>query len=80
MHLLLCRRNSDSAGSYFTANIRTGFEQELGDVRLKEFLRIDNLADRNYAGSVIVNESNGRFFEPALGRSAYFGLSAHYGW
>ena len=29
------------------------------------FARVDNLFDRSYAGSVIVNEGNGRFFEPA---------------
>ena len=72
--------NSDSAPAYFTASLRTGFEQAVGDLRLKEFIRLDNLADRKYAGSVIVNESNSRFFEPAPGRAAYFGLSAHYGW
>lgn len=27
--------------------------------------RVDNVFDRRYAGSVIVNEGNGRFFEPA---------------
>lgn len=30
--------------------------------------RIENLFDTRYAGSVIVNEGNGRFFEPAPGR------------
>ncbi len=34
------------------------------------FLRIDNLFDRGYAGSVIVNEANGRYFEPGAGRGA----------
>lgn len=34
------------------------------------FLRIDNLFDRRDAGSVIVNEANGRYFEPDVGRSA----------
>lgn len=29
--------------------------------------RIDNLFDRTYAGSVIVNDGNGCFFEPAPG-------------
>ncbi len=28
------------------------------------FGRIDNLFDREYVGSVIVNESNGRYYEP----------------
>ena len=36
---------------------------------MSELLRLDNAADRRYAGSVIVNESNRRFFEPALPRT-----------
>jgi iron complex outermembrane receptor protein len=31
--------------------------------------RLDNLAGRAYAGAVIVNEANGRFFETAAGRT-----------
>jgi iron complex outermembrane receptor protein len=31
--------------------------------------------DRRYAGSVIVNEGNGRFYEPAPGRTWLVGLS-----
>ncbi len=31
-------------------------------------LRLGNLLDRRYIGSVIVNEANGRYFEPAPGR------------
>lgn len=38
------------------------------------FARIDNLLDRDYAGSVIVNDGNGRFFEPAAGRSFTVGV------
>lgn len=38
------------------------------------FARIDNLLDRRYVGSVIVNEANGRSFEPAPGRSFSIGL------
>ena len=38
------------------------------------FGRLDNLLDRNYAGSVIVNDSNRRFFEPAAGRRIFVGL------
>ena len=36
--------------------------------------RIDNLADKEYAGSVIVNEGNSRFFEPGAPRSVLVGL------
>ena len=31
--------------------------------------RLDNLTDKRYFGSVIVNDGNGRFFEPAPGRT-----------
>jgi iron complex outermembrane receptor protein len=32
--------------------------------------------DRKHAGSVIVNDGNGRFFEPGAGRKFLFGLEA----
>lgn len=38
------------------------------------FARVDNLADRVYAGSVIVNEGNARWYEPAAGRTFTLGL------
>ena len=38
------------------------------------FLRADNLLDRDYVGSVIVNEANGRYFEPAPGRTLLAGI------
>jgi iron complex outermembrane recepter protein len=44
----------------------------------KEFVRVDNLTDRNYVGSVIVNEGNQRYFEPAPGRTWLLGFSALY--
>jgi iron complex outermembrane receptor protein len=31
--------------------------------------RLDNLANLAYAGAVIVNETNGRYFETAAGRT-----------
>jgi iron complex outermembrane receptor protein len=64
-------RNSASAAGYWVANVRAGFQQETRHWRLSEFARLDNLTDRAYVGSVIVNETNSRFFEPAPGRTAY---------
>ncbi|MCB1601111.1 MAG: TonB-dependent receptor [Xanthomonadales bacterium] len=37
-------------------------------------LRVDNLLDRRYSASVIVNEAFGRYFEPAPGRSLWLGV------
>jgi iron complex outermembrane receptor protein len=62
-------RNSGAAAGYWVENLRFGWVQERRSWHFSEFLRIDNLADRSYVGSVIVDESNSRFFEPAPGRT-----------
>jgi iron complex outermembrane recepter protein len=64
-------RNSDAAAGYWVGNAHCDFEQRMRGWGFRESLRIDNLANRRYVGSVIVNESNGRYFEPEPGRSAY---------
>ncbi len=69
-------RNSDAAAGFWSSNLRAGFEQETRRWRLSEFAALDNLADRAYVGSVIVNETNSRFFEAAPGRTAYIMFSA----
>jgi iron complex outermembrane recepter protein len=38
------------------------------------YARIDHIADDAQIGSVIVNEANGRYFEPAAGREYTFGV------
>jgi iron complex outermembrane receptor protein len=66
--------NSDAAGAYTVANVRAGYERRFGDWRAACFARVDNVADRKYAGSVIVAEARGRFFEPAPGRNFFAGM------
>lgn len=66
--------NSDSAPGYAVFNLRTSYEFRTGPARMYLFGRIDNLLDKNYAGSVIVNDGNGRFFEPAPDRRFFVGL------
>ena len=39
------------------------------------FARVDNLFDQQYIGSVIVNEGNARYYEPAPGRNWTVGMS-----
>ena len=67
--------NSDAAASATVLNGRAGFAQNVGGWQLAELLRLDNATDRRYAGSVIVNESNRRFFEPALPRTWLLALT-----
>ncbi|TAK40888.1 MAG: TonB-dependent receptor [Betaproteobacteria bacterium] len=66
--------NSEFANAYSTANLVAGFAQQGSGWTLSEFLRIDNLADRSYAGSVVVNDGNGRYYEPAPRRNVLVGL------
>ncbi|MGN6512538.1 MAG: TonB-dependent receptor domain-containing protein, partial [Lysobacteraceae bacterium] len=47
----------------------------IGGRMLTVFARIDNLLDRRAIGSVIVNDANGRYFEPAPGRGGWIGLA-----
>jgi iron complex outermembrane receptor protein len=71
-------RNSDFAPASTVFNVRLSFAQVRDRWTFREFLRVDNIADRNYVGSVIVNEANGRYFEPAPGRSWLLGANAVY--
>jgi iron complex outermembrane recepter protein len=68
--------NSAAAAGYWVTNWRAGFAQETRRWRFSEFARLDNVANRAYVGSVIVNETNSRFFEPAPGRTAYIMFNA----
>lgn len=67
--------NSEVAPSYTVAGANIGYNWNVKDLSVKTFARVDNLFDKDYSGSVIVNESNGRFYEPAEGRNWSAGLS-----
>ena len=63
--------DADYAAGYWVANAHLDLAQETARWRIGESLRIDNVFDRSYVGSVIVNDSNARYFEPAPGRTFY---------
>lgn len=67
--------NSDAAPSYTLSSVNVGYIWKNNDWKVRSFARIDNLFDQNYVGSVIVNDGNGRFFEPADGLNWSAGLS-----
>ena len=70
--------NSDAASASTLLNLRAALAQQGGGWRFSELLRVDNATDRRYAGSVIVNEANKRFFEPALPRRWLLAVTAKY--
>ena len=67
--------NSQAAPGYAIGSLRIGYRSAPGHLNLHAFARIDNVFDRRYAGSVIVDETSLRFFETAPGRSALVGAS-----
>jgi iron complex outermembrane receptor protein len=70
--------NSDAAPSYKIANIRAGFEQNVGGWNFTEFVRVENIFDKDYIGSVRINDGNLRFYEPAAGRNYLLSVGATY--
>ncbi|MFE4124959.1 TonB-dependent receptor PqqU [Kosakonia sp. YIM B13605] len=70
--------NSAKAPSYNVTGLNTGYKFSYGNWMMDVFGRVDNLFDRKYVGSVIVNEGNNRYYEPAPGRNYGVGLSVAY--
>lgn len=70
--------NTEAAPAYFVAGVHAGYVWRSGPLRLGARARIDNLFDRRYAGSVIVNEGNLRYYEPASGRNWMVGVDLSY--
>ncbi len=72
-------RNTDAAPGFAVASLHASHAlQSQGSTRWQLWARLDNLLDRNYAGSLVVNDGNGRFFEPAAGRRVMVGLRAQF--
>jgi iron complex outermembrane receptor protein len=70
--------NSAYADSYVVFNLHAGLRRQIGAWQLEAFLRVDNVADEDYVGSVVVNAVNGRYFEPAPPRTFLLGFTASY--
>ncbi|GGY70720.1 hypothetical protein GCM10007387_60700 [Pseudoduganella albidiflava] len=67
-----------AAPGYGLLNLRFTATQPVGGWRLKEFVRLNNLLDKDYVGSVIVGDTNKRYYEAAPGRNWQAGFSAQY--
>ncbi|AXO61607.1 TonB-dependent receptor [Pseudomonas sp. phDV1] len=73
-----------AAPSYALFNWQARFEQKVGAMTFNQVLRIDNLLDREYIGSVIVANDNGspgpagRYYEPGPERAWYVGAGVQY--
>lgn len=65
---------TERAPAYTLFGAETGYRWETARHAVRAFLRVDNIGDRQYVGSVIVNDANGRYYEPGAGRNWLAGL------
>jgi iron complex outermembrane receptor protein len=70
--------NTGAAPAYTVAAASVGYRKVVGPWTVRAFARVDNVFDRQYIGSVIVNDGNGRFYEGAPGRHWSTGVSVGY--
>ena len=70
--------NTANAPGYAVAAVQAGYVKRIARWELNAFARIDNLFARDIVGSVIVNEGNARFYEPAPGRTWTVGAGGVY--
>ncbi|WNO60210.1 TonB-dependent receptor family protein [Rheinheimera sp. MMS21-TC3] len=66
--------NDEFAPAYMLWHASLDAKQKSADWHFSQWLRLDNILDKNYVGSVVVNQSNGRSFEPAPGRQLSAGI------
>jgi iron complex outermembrane receptor protein len=76
--LYVDNQNSAYAGGYFSADWAAGFKQHFRHLGFNEFLRVNNVLNRPYIGSVIIADSNQRYYEPAPGRNFIIGVTGRY--
>lgn len=67
--------NTIAAPAYSIFGADFGYGVELSHYRVNGFLRINNLFNRHYVGSVIVDDGNSRYFEPGSGFYLLGGVS-----
>jgi len=67
--------NDVFAPAYALMGLDGGYAVELNRFKMSAFLRINNLLNRRYVGSVIVNDGNSRYFEPGAGFNLLGGVS-----
>ena len=66
--------NTAAAPGYGVLNLRWRQRWHWGPAQLLAFAGIENLGNRRFVGSVIVNQANGAYFEPGLPRHWTVGM------
>ncbi|HEV2671361.1 MAG TPA: hypothetical protein VGU74_09725, partial [Gemmatimonadales bacterium] len=61
--------------AWWATNVRVGWDGTVGGMHLAPFIGVNNAFNHKYVSSVVINAARDRYYEPAPGRNAYFGLS-----
>ncbi|KKO46200.1 iron transporter [Arsukibacterium ikkense] len=72
--------NTASAPAALRFNFNISSQQQYQHWQLRQWLRVDNLTNKSYVGAVVVNQANGRAFEPGTGRELAAGIALGYQW
>lgn len=72
--------NQHQAKGYLISNWRASYRHELAGLSLEPFVRVNNLDNKSYISSLIVNGSGDRYYEPAPRRNWLAGLGVQYQW
>ncbi|WP_341917138.1 TonB-dependent receptor [Hydrocarboniphaga effusa] len=67
--------NTESADAYEVVDLGAGWRWSFTHWNLRAYARVDNVFDEDYIGSVIVNDGNGRYYEPAPDRTYLGGVA-----
>jgi iron complex outermembrane receptor protein len=70
--------NTEEVGASWVTTVRAGWRGVLGRVEAGPFLAMLNVFDRAYSGSVVVNASGRRYYEPAPGRHVLVGAEVRF--
>jgi iron complex outermembrane receptor protein len=61
-----------TGAGYAVWNWRAGLDAAVGSLRLQPTVSLENAFDRRHAGSLVINATRNRFFEPGLPRRVTF--------
>ena len=66
--------NTAKTSGYGIVNARVKDRFKVGEAQVETYAGVDNLGNKSYVGSVIVNQSNALYFEPGLPRGWVLGV------
>ena len=70
--------NTVIVDSYTLANLRLGFDADLGDFTLSPFIGVNNVFEETYTSNVRLNAFGGRYYEPGPDRNGYAGVTLNW--